>query len=295
MGHEVFKPLTLERRQTRLQDFRLQIASHNQGDWTRRTLLPTTVGAPESHHRLHEKPLKLDKLEAQLTWARVDRIQGVIARGYTQELAQCMPDPGSFIEHRRETKFDILDQTALWINLRGAEQVVFSLDEKGRVAQRNRKAIAWRKARTSQAKAEAAAQAAAFCEQMQSFTAQHAASYSGAGDKHVRRLLHEWGLAQCNGVDAPTRTICAVHRGAVSTFAHARIFRISTSILNYISQDRAYLGLCNQGPGTRNGNSSCRRRTESSTISQIFATVSQLHLCFPLAGGEGLELQANSD
>lgn len=77
-----------------------------------------------------------------------------------------------------------------------------------------------------------------------------------AGDKHACRRLHEWGMTNCNGADAPTSTTCAVNRGAELTLVDARRFRTCTAILNYIYPDRVDFGFTTKVLAQT---SSCRR------------------------------------
>lgn len=83
------------------------------------------AGSPQC---LYEKALGLDKLEAQLTWANVAWVQGVIARGGARLLVQFVRDPEGSIDNSGDTMF--FGQTALWIKLRSEGQLVFSSDEK---------------------------------------------------------------------------------------------------------------------------------------------------------------------
>ena len=71
----------------------------------------------------------MDADKFQLTADSVDHIIYLVAKGTPEDLQPFVADPDRFVENRCSTVIVVLDETPLWLKLRGEEKVVESLAE----------------------------------------------------------------------------------------------------------------------------------------------------------------------
>ena len=64
-----------------------------------------------------------------MTWQTVDFFLELVSKGSTAELAEYVARPDEFDERRESTSFVVMDQTALWLKLRGEERVIACAEE----------------------------------------------------------------------------------------------------------------------------------------------------------------------
>ena len=76
-----------------------------------------------------QRAVNLDPSRALLTFASCDRALWLVANGSTEDLRVFVANPEEFISRRKETVIVVIDETALWLKLRGEEKVYISETE----------------------------------------------------------------------------------------------------------------------------------------------------------------------
>ena len=115
VGDEKFRPETLRRLQEILEWYQMINPTVKQKKWFAKCVLPKIGARLRGTQRLHDKPLALDPIKAKLSWETSDWFQDLIARSVPEELAEFVSDPKAFAEHKHETSYVVMDQTALWL------------------------------------------------------------------------------------------------------------------------------------------------------------------------------------
>lgn len=76
-----------------------------------------------------QQDVALDFNKFDLTTASVDYAIHLVSSGDAEALSLFVANPESFIEHRKDTVTVVIDETALWLKLRGEEQVFHAMAE----------------------------------------------------------------------------------------------------------------------------------------------------------------------
>ena len=193
-GSPKFKPATLERLREILSDYKLIGASEKQRKWFRKRVVPRMGGRLRAAQRLLDKPLALDATKARLSWETSDWFQDLIARSVPEELSEFVCDPKTFAEHKAETSYVVMDQTALWLKVRGEERLVFHESELTKRAQRKKMSRNFKKATADHERREAARLAAEAAREDPGFKDQSTSTYTTGGDKYRLTLVNISGV-----------------------------------------------------------------------------------------------------
>ncbi len=151
-GSVHFRPATLERLREILATFEVVNPSNKQESWFIKTVLPSIGARLRGAQRLRDKPASLDETKAKLTWQTSDWFQDLVLRGTPEELSEFVAKPIEFAENRHKTAFVVMDQTAVWLKVRGEEKLVFSAEELTSRAKRKQASRAFKKAQTNAAR-----------------------------------------------------------------------------------------------------------------------------------------------
>ena len=92
--------------------------------------------APKTSGRKSERPTNLDQEKFQLTDAGVDYAIWLVAKGSASDLELLVADPAEFIKNREDTYFVFLDETAVWLKVKGDEATYVSAKELLQAAKR---------------------------------------------------------------------------------------------------------------------------------------------------------------
>ncbi len=98
-------------------------------EWLRTQFYPQIGATPRSGERKSHLPEKFDGLLASLTWASVDRALWLAQSGGHDELGRLVGNPEAFQDAARQTVILGLDQTPVYLKLRGEEKVFVSQAE----------------------------------------------------------------------------------------------------------------------------------------------------------------------
>ena len=112
-----------------------------------RIVIPYIGAHARAPQRLSNTAVNLDHNKALLTFASCDRALWLVANGSEEDLSMFVEDPQTFISKRKETVIVVVDETALWLKLRGEEKVYYSDAERlsereGQALKRKRDAAA---------------------------------------------------------------------------------------------------------------------------------------------------------
>ena len=149
----------------------------------------------------------MDEQKFQLTVQGVDYAIDLVARGTPEQLIAFVADPEDFIQHRKETKIVVLDETALWLKCRGEEQVYQSAIEILKAAKRKSVRTACKLAETREAKEQAKDHFVNWCEvNLESKDDRDLLTqwYHSGGDKHRLTVVN---MSQSDNWFDPTRPV----------------------------------------------------------------------------------------
>ena len=137
-----------------------------------------------AQHKVHED-VHLDHKKALLSYESHDRGVWLVGRGSVDDLALFVRDPQEFVKNRKETVYVVLDETGLWLKLRGEEKVYIS--ERETIYRRDliKHKRALKRARGQQQKRNATEELRKFAEDPanENIKTQVDAEYTTAGDK----------------------------------------------------------------------------------------------------------------
>ena len=126
---EKFQPRVYEACERRLALVSVHTWSKAQESWFSKVVFPAIGGASRTPQRMTQQNPRLDESKAHLTWASVDKMIQLVATGSREELQCLVQDTEAFVASRRETNIVVIDETALWLKLRGEEKVILSQSE----------------------------------------------------------------------------------------------------------------------------------------------------------------------
>ena len=123
-----FKSKTLEFCREKLSFMRVLSPSKRQINYVADVLakIGSSCNAPR---RLSDKQARFDYTKCKMSWQTVDFFIELASKGSSAELAEFVARPDEFQERRESTSFVVMDQTALWLKLRGEERVIACSDE----------------------------------------------------------------------------------------------------------------------------------------------------------------------
>ena len=98
-------------------------------DWFDRHVCPWIGATPRTGQNKYAGPLWLEKAKFDITCHSVDYMIGQVCQGTPDTLRDLVIDPEEYIRHREDTVIVVLDETGLWLRLRGEEQVLLSFQE----------------------------------------------------------------------------------------------------------------------------------------------------------------------
>ena len=185
-----FKPKTLERIRVILRDYRVIHPSRRQDRWFGKCILPNIGGRIRAAQRLHDKPIVLDAVKAKLSWQTSDWFQHLVCQGTAEQLAEFVSKPTEFVMHRKKTAYVVMDQTAVWLKVRGEESLVYHASELAATATRKRQSKVYKAASTDADRQQAAAAMAEEAANNPAFKAQCTSSYTSGGDKYRLTLIN---------------------------------------------------------------------------------------------------------
>ena len=137
-----------------------------------------------AQHKVHEDA-HLDHKKALLSYESHDRGVWLVGRGSVEDLALFVRDPKDFVENRKDTVYVVLDETGLWLKLRGEEKVYIS--EREQIYKRDLKKLkaTLKNARGQQRRRESTETLRKFVEDPanENIKTQVDAEYTTAGDK----------------------------------------------------------------------------------------------------------------
>ena len=151
----LFKIWYMKALEHRLQHFQIHNQTKAQKGWFNYRVCPHLGATPRNSQRKSEKSTRGDEQKFHLTVQGVDYAIDLVAIGTPEQLIAFVADPEDFIEHRKETKIVVLDETALWLKCRGEEQVYQSAIEILKAAKRRSVRTACKLAETKEAKDKA--------------------------------------------------------------------------------------------------------------------------------------------
>ncbi len=98
-------------------------------DWFERQVCPRIGATKRLGQKKSQKPPSLDKEKFEVTVGGNDYAMWLVAKGDQENLQAFVSDPEAFAEKREDTVIVFLDETVLWLKLRGEEQVLLSFKE----------------------------------------------------------------------------------------------------------------------------------------------------------------------
>ena len=141
-------------------------------------------------HLVHEA-VHLDRKKALLTYDSHDRGVWLVGKGSVEDLSLFVRDPEDFAKNRKETVYVTLDETGLWLKLRGEEKVFISERETVYNAQLKKLKQTVKNSRGQQSRQEALEHMRKFTEDPanENIKTQADAEYTTAGDKYRVTLV----------------------------------------------------------------------------------------------------------
>ena len=131
-----YKPWYHKALSYRLSVFQTHQESKAQRWWVNSRAIPHMGAAPKISGRKSERPTNLDQEKFQLTAAGVDYAIWLVAKGSASDLELLVADPAEFIKNREDTVWVFLDETAVWLKVKGDEATYVSAKELLQAAKR---------------------------------------------------------------------------------------------------------------------------------------------------------------
>ena len=97
--------------------------------WLERQVYPFIQAVARVGQNKSQGASVLDKRRFDLTAHSLDFMVSLVCQGREEDLELHVADPSAFINNREETVIVVLDETALWLKLRGEEKVMVSFKE----------------------------------------------------------------------------------------------------------------------------------------------------------------------
>jgi hypothetical protein len=193
---KLFKSFVFNACVEKLSFLTLTLPDKRQTNYLECTVFKRIRATRRSGQKFSEKDSSLDEVKALLTWATSDRMIHLVARGSQEDLQVFVQDTDRFIEQRKDTSFVVIDQTALWLKLRGEEKVLTSFAEKTSADERKKLSRKAKKVDKSDAAAWAELQREheIFGQEHPESRPQVQATYSTAGDKYRLTLINVSGV-----------------------------------------------------------------------------------------------------
>ena len=188
-----FEP-TLRACQRKLAYIQVNRVGKKQKRWISNVAFPNIGASTRAPNRLSDKNISFDNIKAKATWETCDFFVDLVSRGEPAEFAEFVSNPEEFCEHRTETSFVVMDQTALWLKLRGEEQVIASIEETEKAYKLKQLKKNYKNAQTDNTKLAANLDLNMFCEDNPEFRDQCSAMYTTAGDKYRLTLINISGV-----------------------------------------------------------------------------------------------------
>ena len=103
--------------------------SKNQEQFLNRTAYPSLGASFRKASNKSDKPVKDLNKKLLVTFASADFSVHLVAYGTAEELQPYVRDPESFILNRAKTVIIVLDETPLWLKVKGDEKLLVSTAE----------------------------------------------------------------------------------------------------------------------------------------------------------------------
>ena len=130
LGSNDFKAKTLAAAQHRLNKLATgQRLSKATSEWFRKHYYPAIGARARKGQKQSHQDDKFDPMLAKLTWASMDYAMYLTHSGDHEELGQLVADPMGFQDNGKKTVIVGLDQTPVWLRLRGESKVMVTSDE----------------------------------------------------------------------------------------------------------------------------------------------------------------------
>ena len=120
---ERFFAPTLESCREKLTFLRVLSPSKRHVQWTETKVMPNVGASARVANRLSDKDSRFDYHKCTTSWMTMDYFVDMVSRGTPAELIDFVRDPASFIRNKINTMIVLMDQSALWLKLRGKERV----------------------------------------------------------------------------------------------------------------------------------------------------------------------------
>ena len=164
-GSPLFKNWYLAALDYRLARFQIHNQTNEQITWFETKAAPRMGATARGSQRKSENSTRNDEQKFQLTAQGLDYAIDLVARGTAEELVLHVADPESFIANRKQTKFVVLDETALWLKCRGEELVYQCALEIERASKRRQVRRAAKRLENREAKEEIESDFREWCSQ----------------------------------------------------------------------------------------------------------------------------------
>ena len=169
--------------------------SRQQDEFMQKRVYPAIGASAIQSQYKHCKPLHLDGKKFELTVDSVDYIIQIVATGTFEQLQHLVADPAEFIIHRKKTVLLVLDETPLWLKLRGEEKVLRSFAEVLQQSKKSGVRASIKRSSNAEEMAQAEADLQAWIEEVQAAgyaeTNENIAQfYASGGDKHRLTLIN---------------------------------------------------------------------------------------------------------
>ena len=162
-----------------------------------RRVYPFIGAHPRAGQNKSQQDPKLDRTRFLLTTQGVDYMIYLVCQGSWDDLSLLVAEPDVFIKHRETTAIVVIDETALWLKLRGEEKVLISFKEVYEADKRRR----LRRAIKRDQEKEAAQAVEAMIEEY----------LAGAGDDETRDMISQFYQAGGDKHRLTLVNISAVH------------------------------------------------------------------------------------
>ena len=176
----------------KLEWFQVHDGPEKQKLWLTNTVWPALGCRPRASQHKSDQRVALDEPKTFVTWASADRALYLAAYGGEAELQQYVREPRRWIEGRRQLWCIFLDETPLWLKLRGEEKVLLSSYELLTSAERHKLSHQVKKAKTAEEKECAKQALETWCESHKNDKSKPLtySFFSQAGDKHRLTLIN---------------------------------------------------------------------------------------------------------
>ena len=189
-GSEKFNIRVLTACQQKLSFFSITNPPDKQEDWEKDQVFPFIGATARVGQKMSGSDIALDPLKASLTWQSMDRAIWCVWNGAPEDLQVFVKDPADFIKHKEDTVIVVLDQTALWLKLRGEEKVFISLSECLATQERKRLSRRARQVQSQEMQAQYHEELKKWASSNLDHKGQVDAQYSSAGDKYRLTLVN---------------------------------------------------------------------------------------------------------